>query len=189
MASGLTGEFLRFDLSAYLDLGRNFYRLGGLKIIWLLLIQQFHQTASIDLFWNEQSILWIQAYKEKAPLTQKQMDKRIVKVRFSCKWVWTDAVKQASVAKNVALGVLSIFVLDKRHQGGTNSYKNAFPWRNNPEAAIQYVRDFGPKVLQRFEEQLECVIGFLLQKRNFYAKTCNVLPVIQRQKSWKQRIY
>jgi predicted Zn-dependent protease len=167
MASGMTGEFLRFDLSAYLDLGRNFYRLGGFENN-LIATHPTVFTRLRALIYFEMSDLFYEYkhIKEKAPLTQKQMDKRIDKDLAAANGFRLMQLNRQVLQKTLLWGVLSIFVLDKRLTKEEQTLiKTHFP-ENNPEAAIQYVRDFGPKkVLQRFEEQLECVIGLPVEEK------------------------
>ena len=159
LATGLPDQFLRFDVSAYLDQARELHKMGGSEYD-LLSTHPVCTTRMRALLWFEMSELYNEwrGIKGSAPISSSALDSRVEKDMSAASGFRLTAINKKEADSALLWGALSLFVADGRLSKDEQVLMTQTFGEKVSAAAFQVLKEHGPdKVLENFETALQSV--------------------------------
>ena len=159
LASGLPDEYIRFDLSAYLEQARDLKNRGGSEY-GLLSSHPACSTRMRALLWfdlSEPYHNWMQ-HPGKAPISSAQLDARVAKDMSAASGFRLSEINKEEVDSALRWGVLSLFVSDGHLSKEEQVLMRKTFGEESATDVLEFIRDNGPAgVNQKFDASLRSI--------------------------------
>lgn len=159
LATGLPDQYIRFDLSAYMEQARELRQMGGTEYS-LLSTHPICSTRMRALLWfsmSETYYRWTHRTSD-APLSSSTLDMRIAKDMASMSGFRLSELNKKEADAAMLWGVLSLFVSDGHLSKEEQALMKQTFGEETAENTFQFLRDNGPDgVVSKFETALRSV--------------------------------
>ncbi len=180
MASGLSEEFLRFDVAAYLDQGRELQQMGGSE-------GELYSTHPVftsrlkALLWFEMSDLcrsWSDK-SGKAPLKGSESDSKVREELASTHGFRLTGMNEEALKRTLLWGAMCLFTVDNRLTKAEQAFLRQTFGDRDTDNIVGFVKTNGVEVVkQRFQERLRTVAAMSAKRRKvFYENLESFIPV------------